>query len=119
MVSLIGILSVKKDISKFEEYNKKLSDISYALQDWKIVKKQKSYQIQKFGLINLYASGLSMMFKNDYLNPHIDNSHDARKKYRRLNLLFYVSPDWNYDNGGNFELWDESVTMQKTIISSS
>ena len=30
----------------------------------------------------LYASGLSMMFKNDYLNPHIDNSHDAkRKKY--------------------------------------
>lgn len=111
----------KKTSVNLKEYSKNLSDISYAIQDWKIVKKIENL----LDLRNLepdptlYASGLSMMFKNDYLNPHIDNSHDAkRKKYRRLNLLFYVSPDWNYDNGGNFELWDESVTMQKTIISS-
>ncbi len=25
----------------------------------------------------LYAGGLSMMFEGDFLNPHIDNSHDA------------------------------------------
>lgn len=57
---------------------------------------------------SLYAGGISMMKKGDFLNPHIDNSHDAsRKKYRRLNLLFYVTPNWQEPYGGNFELWDE------------
>ena len=40
----------------------------------------------------LYASGISMMARGDFLNPHIDNSHDGdRARYRLLNLLFYVS----------------------------
>jgi Rps23 Pro-64 3,4-dihydroxylase Tpa1-like proline 4-hydroxylase len=67
---------------------------------------------------SLYAGGASMMFEGDFLNPHIDNSHDAnRGKYRRLNLLFYVSPDWTLENGGNFELWDNKVSSPKSIIS--
>lgn len=67
---------------------------------------------------SLYAGGLSMMFNGDFLNPHIDNSHDAsRKRYRRLNLLYYVTPNWMLENGGNFELWDSNVTKPKTIIS--
>ena len=58
-----------------------------------------------------------MMFKGDFLNPHIDNSHDSeRNRYRRLNLLYYVSPNWNLENGGNFELWDKEKTNQKTLI---
>ncbi|NVZ99640.1 2OG-Fe(II) oxygenase [Pseudomonas gingeri] len=66
----------------------------------------------------LYAGGLSMMFKDDFLNPHIDNSHDAaRALYRRLNLLYYVAPDWSLENGGNFELWDPQVKTQKTLVS--
>jgi len=67
---------------------------------------------------SLYAGGLSMMFNNDFLNPHIDNSHDGnRARYRRLNLLFYVSPDWTLEKGGNFELWDEKVKNQQVVIS--
>lgn len=59
-----------------------------------------------------------MMFKDDFLNPHIDNSHNGeRSAYRRLNLLFYVAPDWKLDNGGNFELWDDSRKIPKTIVS--
>lgn len=66
----------------------------------------------------LYAGGLSIMFPNDYLNPNIDNSHDGeRSKYRRLNLLYYVSPDWSLDNGGNFELCNKERTIPKTTIS--
>lgn len=58
----------------------------------------------------LYAGGISMMQQGDFLNPHIDNSHDKlRKRYRRLNLLYYVTPDWDPQNGGNLELWDDSV----------
>ena len=66
----------------------------------------------------LYAGGISMMGKGDFLNPHIDNSHDAgRRRYRRLNLLYYISPGWCAEYGGNFELWDDRVATPKPIIS--
>lgn len=66
----------------------------------------------------LYAGGISLMSKADFLNPHIDNSHDAhRTRYRRLNLLYYVSPDWCAEYGGNFELWDDKVERPKLIVS--
>jgi hypothetical protein len=67
---------------------------------------------------SLYAGGLSMMFPGDFLNPHIDNSHDGdRARYRRINLLYYVNEDWSEELGGNFELWDIDVTKRKTIVS--
>ena len=67
---------------------------------------------------SLYAGGISMMNKDDFLNPHIDNSHDRKKKkYRRLNLLFYVSPKWEEKMGGNLELWSKNVKERKTIES--
>lgn len=67
----------------------------------------------------LYAGGISMMQRGDFLNPHIDNSHDKlRKRYRRLNLLYYVTPDWNGMNGGNLELWDKNVKAPVEIESS-
>ncbi len=105
------------DLSNFDNI---LSDITYAIQDPRIVTK-----VSKLCFMNfiepdpkLYAGGLSMMFPNDYLNPHIDNSHDGeRKRYRRLNLLYYVSPNWSLKNGGNFELWNDNKMKPKTIVS--
>jgi Rps23 Pro-64 3,4-dihydroxylase Tpa1-like proline 4-hydroxylase len=63
--------------------------------------------------------GISLMAQNDFLNPHLDNSHDKeRKNYRALNLLYYVSPDWKIENGGNLELWDEGPRKpQRTVHS--
>ena len=59
---------------------------------------------------SLYAGGISRMDYGHFLNPHVDNSHDGnRKKYRRLNLLFYVTPDLEEEDGGNLELWDTKV----------
>ncbi len=67
---------------------------------------------------SLYAGGISLMQHGDFLNPHIDNSHDAdRQRYRRLNLLYYVSPDWIAENGGNLELWDNQVSTPVEITS--
>jgi len=110
----------KRTSANLSDFNAILSDITYAIQDVRVVNKvselcsMKSIEPDP----KLYAGGLSMMFPNDYLNPHIDNSHDGdRSKYRRLNLLYYVSPDWSFDNGGNFELWNEERTIPKTIIS--
>ena len=68
---------------------------------------------------SLYAGGISLMQQGDFLNPHIDNSHDGdRQRYRRLNLLYYVSPNWAAQNGGNLELWDKHVTAPLEITSS-
>jgi Rps23 Pro-64 3,4-dihydroxylase Tpa1-like proline 4-hydroxylase len=108
----------KKTSADLSAYDKILSDITYAFQDDRVVKLISD--IVGFEQIEpdpkLYAGGLSMMFSGDFLNPHIDNSHDGdRQKYRRLNLLYYVSPDWKTENGGNFELWDEERVRNKTI----
>lgn len=65
---------------------------------------------------SLYAGGPSLMLRGDFLNPHIDNSHDAGgRRYRRLNLLYYVTPDWQARDGGVFELWDGRISKAVTI----
>jgi Rps23 Pro-64 3,4-dihydroxylase Tpa1-like proline 4-hydroxylase len=110
----------KKTSANLSAYAPLLSDITYAFQAPEIVSLIAQYV--GFDAIEpdpkLYAGGLSMMFRDDFLNPHIDNSHDAdRQKYRRLNLLYYVTPDWALENGGNFELWDEARKVPKTLVS--
>ncbi len=66
----------------------------------------------------LYAGGISTMEQGHFLNPHIDNSHDSDQQlYRVLNLLYYVTPDWQAENGGNLELWDERVKERIEIPS--
>ncbi len=58
----------------------------------------------------LYASGLSVMLRGDFLNPHLDNSHDGDNRlYRAINVLYYASPDLGERDGGELELWDEGV----------
>lgn len=109
----------KRTSAQLSDYDEILSQITFALQDSRVV----SLISEIVGIDRiepdpkLYAGGLSMMFRGDFLNPHIDNSHDAlRNKYRRLNLLYYVSPDWKLENGGNFELWNNERTRPKTIV---
>jgi Rps23 Pro-64 3,4-dihydroxylase Tpa1-like proline 4-hydroxylase len=67
---------------------------------------------------SLYAGGVSAMTRGQFLNPHIDNSHEmARSKYRRVNVLYYVTPDWISEWGGNLELWDPTVRKPTEIPS--
>jgi Rps23 Pro-64 3,4-dihydroxylase Tpa1-like proline 4-hydroxylase len=68
---------------------------------------------------DLYAGGISVMAKGGYLRPHLDNSHDGRQgRYRVLNLLYYVTPQWREEYGGNLQLWDNGpLTTPRTIPS--
>lgn len=67
----------------------------------------------------LYAGGISMMAKNHFLNPHLDNSHDKElERYRVLNLLYYVSEDWGLKEGGNLELWPSGIKAQPVTVES-
>jgi Rps23 Pro-64 3,4-dihydroxylase Tpa1-like proline 4-hydroxylase len=104
----------------FDEFARILHDISMAFQSEEIiaiVEKITGIE-QQVGDPQFYAGGLSMMGQGNFLNPHIDNSHDsARQLYRTLNLLYYVTPDWNPATGGNLELWDKGVRNNTTIES--
>jgi len=61
-------------------------------------------------------SGISAISKNGYINPHLDHSHDRKKQlYRVVNLLYYLSPNWLQENGGHYELWDQSIENRIVI----
>lgn len=68
---------------------------------------------------DLYAGGISAMQKGAYLRPHLDNSHDKnRARYRVLNLLYYVTPEWREEYGGCLQLWDQGPEGNPRTISS-
>ncbi len=69
--------------------------------------------------VHLYAGGISMMGHRQYLSPHVDNSHDhERKRWRVLNLLYYVTPGWEPEWGGNLELWPHGVKGEPLTVHS-
>lgn len=86
-----------------------LKEITFAFQDPRVLRATEAIT----GIVplnadaNLYSSGLSSMGEGDFLNPHIDNSGNPLiGQYRRINTLYYVTPDWNPAWGGVLELWD-------------
>ena len=56
----------------------------------------------------LDRAGLHKIKTNGYLNIHTDEQSHTKHKYwkRRLNLLLYLSPDYEKSWGCNLELWD-------------
>ncbi len=111
----------KKLTSKnFDECDPLLGEVTFALQDRRVIALVERITNIKNQVPDpsLYAGGLSAMCKGHFLGPHIDNSHDgSRKYYRTLNLLYYVTPQWSLESGGNLELWDKLVRRNATIVS--
>jgi Rps23 Pro-64 3,4-dihydroxylase Tpa1-like proline 4-hydroxylase len=111
----------KRIAAQMDLYHPLLEEVVYAFQDERIVKVVEDITGLKEMKPDekLYAGGISLMGTGNFLNPHLDNSHDNdRTNYRVLNLLFYVTPDWDVSNGGNLELWDHGMSApQRTIHS--
>ncbi len=110
----------KYTTKSFDRFDPLLAEITFAIQDHRVIRAvERITGIQEqIPDSSLYAGGLSAMGKGHFLNPHIDNSHeDTRRYYRTLNLLYYVTPDWSHESGGNLELWDRSVQRNATIVS--
>lgn len=106
-----------KSLDKFDPL---IADITFAFQDKRVIDKVAELTgiRDAVGDPHLYAGGISAMARGHFLNPHLDNSHDGEQKnYRVLNLLYYVTPDWDPEKGGNLELWNEDVTKAVEIPS--
>lgn len=118
---LLDSFREKKFTSKsLDKFDPLISDITFAFQDPRVIEKIADLTGIKdaVGDPHLYAGGISAMVRGHFLNPHLDNSHDGEQKnYRVLNLLYYVTPEWSHENGGNLELWDENVTQPVEIPS--
>ena len=98
-----------------------LEETVYAFQDMRVVGEvaaiTRLHEVEPDE--KLYAGGISLMGAGHYLHPHIDNSHDLeRRRYRILNLLFYTSPDWRLEDGGNLELWPQGAKAEPHTIHS-
>ena len=121
MRCLKSIREYKYISAQMDRHNKLLEDVIFAFQDEKIVKL--IGEICGIKLLyadnSLYAGGLSLMAKNNFLNPHLDNSHDAdRNCWRVLNLLYYVTPNWEKTNGGHLEIWPNGPKKEPVLIES-
>lgn len=106
---------------QMDKYNPILEEVIYAFQDEKIVKLVGEIcGIEQISADEkLYAGGLSLMEEGNFLNPHLDNSHDKeRDKWRVLNLLYYVTPDWKLGYGGNLEIWPNGLKEKQITIES-
>jgi len=107
--------------AQMDNYDPILEESVYAFQDIRIVKLiGEICNIPKiFPDEHLYAGGISMMGYENFLNPHLDNSHDKdRNHWRVLNLLYYVTPNWAQENGGNLELWPDGPKNKQTTVHS-
>lgn len=59
--------------------------------------------------VGLNGGGLHMHEKGGKLNVHLDYSlHPKLKLQRKLNIIIYLSKDWNNDWGGGLQLWSHN-----------
>lgn len=118
---LLDSFREKKYTSKsLDKFDSLIADITFAFQDDRVVQKVAELTGIKgaVGDPHLYAGGISAMERGHFLQPHIDNSHDGEQQnYRVLNLLYYITPGWKPENGGNLELWDVDVKQAVEIPS--
>mgnify|MGYP005993868019 CR=1 FL=1 len=66
----------------------------------------------------LNGGGLHEIKKGGVLKIHTDfNKHPRKDLDRRLNLLIYLNKKWNFEYGGDLELWDKDLKECKKKIS--
>jgi Rps23 Pro-64 3,4-dihydroxylase Tpa1-like proline 4-hydroxylase len=67
----------------------------------------------------LHGGGVHLHQKGDYLNIHLDyDSHPKLDMKRKLNLIIYLTKDWQENWGGAIELWshnDETLQPKERI----
>ena len=59
-----------------------------------------------------FGGGLHRIERGGFLEVHADfNRHPKLNIYRRINLLLYLNKNWDEDNGGSLELWNEDMSQ--------
>ena len=106
---------------QLEKYKTLIEEILYAFQNKTVISHIEEICGLKALVADeyLYAGGISSMKRGQFLKPHLDNSHDKdRNRWRVLNLLYYTTPDWKLEFGGNLEVWPKGLkSTRETVVS--
>lgn len=67
---------------------------------------------------SLDGGGLHRSYRNGFLNVHADFTahHTIPNWRRRINLLFYMNPQWQPEWGGELELWSSDMSRCETTV---
>lgn len=66
---------------------------------------------------DLFGGGLHAIYAGGFLNVHADfNFHPKTHKWRCLNLITYLTPDWQPSWNGQLELWSEHLDKDPVLI---
>jgi hypothetical protein len=62
----------------------------------------------------LHGGGVHMHKRGDYLNVHLDyDIHPKISMKRKLNIIIYMTPEWEESWGGHIELWSHNNETQQ------
>jgi len=66
---------------------------------------------------HLWGGGAHKIENGGKLNLHVDyNISPLTKKFRVLNLLLYLNPNWEYEWNGHLELWNKKEKKLEHLI---
>lgn len=109
----------KKEINNIDNFSPHIKQIVQYLTSSNFIKTVEDIT----GIDNLiidekiYGGGLAISSKGNYLEKHIDfNFNNDIKLYRAVNLILYLNKNWEEKDGGCFELYDETLKLQKLIV---
>lgn len=115
-------LEVKYANDNLESMPNNIQNIFYALSSTKII--QKMCELSNITDLEydeyLHGAGLHIMPRYGRLNMHLDyEKHPISNKERRLNIILYLSKDWNSEWNGDTQLWNSDMTecVTKSFIS--
>jgi 2OG-Fe(II) oxygenase superfamily len=64
------------------------------------------------------GGGAMVSGSGDFLKVHADfNWHHKLQAHRRLNALFYLTPNWKAGWGGDLELWPKDMSAVGSVVS--
>lgn len=109
----------KLEVKKLTNHWDKFGEQTYVLFNF-LNSKVFISELEKLTSCNLYADfglnggGLHTHKRGGKLNTHLDYSiHPKLKLERRLNLLIYLTPNWQEAWGGALGLWNKNPTAEK------
>jgi len=109
-------LEIKKTCNNWYYFGPETYKLFAELNSFKFIDKLKDITgIQNlYPDVGLHGGGLHMTGNGGKLNIHLDYSlHPKLKLQRKLNLILYLTEDWDFSWGGNLELWSHNQDLNK------
>ena len=108
-------IEVKKAMNNWDRFGPKIYNLLWFLNSPSFIKDLEHLTACKlYPDFGLNGGGLHSHRSGGKLNTHLDYSiHPKLKLERRLNLIIYITPDWQADWGGDLGLWEHDEKENK------